>query len=104
MTGKQLEAAKDAQRKAGATWEEGAELRCIAMMHSILIYDYKPEQENMPFPSDNRYLKDYVKEVGMERAKQLWEEQVADYRKAKVGYAGTDSEGCSYNYCKWADD
>lgn len=104
MTGKQLEAAKEAQRKAGASWEECAELRCIGMMHSILIYHYRPEQENMPFPFDNIYLKDYIKEVGMERAKQLWEEQVADYRKAKVGYAGHDNEGVEYNYCKWADD
>ncbi len=104
MTGKQLEAAIEAQRNAGASWEDGAELRCIGMMHSILIYDYSPEQENFSFPSYNRYLKDYIQEVGLERAKQLWEEQVSDYRKAKVGYAGTDFEGCSYNYCKWADD
>lgn len=104
MTRKQLEAAKEAQRIAGTPWEDGVELRCIAMMHSILIYDYIPEQVSMPFPSDNRYLKDYVKELGIERVRQLWEEQVADYRKAEVGFAGYDSEGCWYNYCKWADD
>lgn len=103
MTGQQLQRAKEAQRRAGASWEEGAELRCIDMMHSILIYNYVPEQEEMPYPESNYYLKDYAEEIGIERAKQLWEEQVADYRNAEVGFAGTDFEGCSYNYCKWAD-
>lgn len=105
MTHKELENAKEAQRKAGASWKEGAELRCIDMMHSILIYDYVPEQEEMPYPESNYFLKDYAKEIGMERAKQLWEEQVADFRKAKVSRdVWTDSEGCTYNSCKWADE
>lgn len=105
MTGQQLELAKEEQRKAGASWEDGAELRCIGMMHSILVYDYFPEQENFPFPANNRYLQDYIDEIGMERAEQLWQEQVADFRKAKVGRnVWTDSEGCSYNTCRWADD
>lgn len=104
MTRKQLEAAKDEQRKAGASWGDGAELRCIEMMHSILIYEHRPEQETFPFPHDNYYLQDHILELGIERATQLWEEQVADYRNAQVGYAGTDGEGCGYNYCKWADD
>ena len=63
MTGQQLELAKEAQRKAGASWEDGAELRCIGMMHSILIYDYYPEQGDFPFPANNYYLKDYFEEV-----------------------------------------
>ena len=104
MTHKELENAKKAQRKAGASWEEGEELRCIDMMHSILIYNYLPKQAEFPFPSDNYYLKDYIKTLGMKRASELWSEQVADYKKATVGYVGCDSEGCSYNYCKWADE
>lgn len=105
MTGQQFELAKEEQRKAGASWEDGAELRCIDMMHSILIYNYFPEQENFPFPANNRYLKDYIDEIGMERTEQLWQEQVADFRKAKVSRdVWTDSDGCTYNSCLWADD
>lgn len=105
MTGKQLELAKEAQLKAGASWEDGAELRCISMMHSILIYDYNPKQEKFPFPTDNLYLKNYIDEIGMARVEQLWQEQVADFRKAKVSRdVWTDSEGCSYNSCRWADE
>lgn len=63
-----------------------------------------PEQDNFPFPIRNKYLKSYVDEIGIQRARELWDEQVADYRKAKVGFAGYDSENVSYNYCHWADD
>ena len=104
MTGKQLEAAKEAQRIAGTPWEDGVELMCIEAMHSILIYDYTPEQVSMPFPSDHRYLKDYIKELGIERARQLWEGQVADYRKAEVGFAVYDIDGEAINWCKWVDE
>ncbi len=52
----------------------------------------------------NRYLQEYIKQLGIERVFQLWGEQTEDYRNAEVGFAGYDVDGCSYNYCKWADD
>ncbi len=104
MTHKQLVAAKEKWQEAKGSAHEGAELHCIEMMHSILIYDYFPEEIKFTFPEDNYYLQDYIKELGIERVKELWAEQVEDFRHAKVGYAGTDPDGCQYNYCKWADD
>lgn len=104
MTGKQLEAAEEAQRIAGASWEDGEELRCIGMIHSILIYNYHPKQERFLFPIDNEYLQNYIKHLGVERVSELWMQEVADYRHAEVGFAGCDADGVAYNYCKWADD
>lgn len=104
MTQKQLEAAKKAYREAGASFEDCIELRCIDMMHSILVYNYHPSDEEFPFPYNNRFLSQYIQKLGIDRAIQLWEEQIPDYRKAEVGFDGYDWEGCSYNYCKWADD
>lgn len=104
MTRKQLEAAKKALRDAKASWDAGEELRCIEMIHSILIYNHIPEAEAFPFPRDNYYLQDYIEHLGEKRVAELWEEQVADYKQAQVGFSGYDSEGVSYNYCKWADE
>lgn len=105
MTNKELKRAWNAHYNSETLCENNAkELRCVEMIHSILIYHYEPNQELFPFPADNIYLRDYIKCLGIERVSQLWEEQVADYRNAEVGFAGCDFEGCSYNYCKWADD
>ena len=104
MTQKQLKTAEAALRKAGASFEDYTELLCIDMMHSILVYDYRPSNEEFPFPYNNRFLSEYIQKLGIDRTIQLWEEQIPDYRKAEVGFGGYDGEGCSYNYCKWADD
>ena len=89
------------------------ELSCRGMINSILIYG------DPLFERDGRintYLRDYAEKradgrfsnwlyLGMERVKQLIEEQKADFAKAKVSigvYA--DEEGCTYNSCKWADE
>lgn len=104
MTGKQLEAARIARIGRKQWTKEDDEIGCIGMIHSILIYNFRPESENFPFPANNYYLSDYIKQFGAEKVEELWNEQVKDYQQAKVGYAGTDSEGCQYNYCRWADD
>lgn len=102
MTGKQLEEAKS---KTPYGTKEYTELTCISMMHSILVYNYSPKQENFTFPINNQYLQKYIKTLGIEQVSQLWAEQVADFRKAKVSRdVYTDNEGCSYNSCRWADE
>lgn len=102
MTSKQLEKAKS---KTPYGTKEYTELSCISMMHSILVYNYYPEQGKITFPIDNQYLQKYIKTLGVERVSQLWSEQVTDFRKAKVSHnVYTDSEGCSYNSCRWADE
>lgn len=103
MTGKQLEAAKDKHRLSGGSAYERKELNCITMMHSILIYDFHPDDEEFPFPEDNYYLQDYIKDLGKDRVKELWSEQIKDYRQAEVGPAGSYDD-CDYNYCRWADE
>lgn len=105
MTNKELRTAWNVySNTATPRKNEEDELHCIQMIHSILIYHYRPDQERFPFPADNRYLQEYIKQLGVERVSQLWGEQAEDYRNAEVGFAGYDVDGCSYNYCKWADD
>ena len=104
MTGKQLAAAEEEWRRTGGTAIAGIELSCIQVIHAILIYQYRPDSEEFPFPKTNHSLYDYFKKLGMERVKTLWEEQIKDFRHAKVGHAGFDPDGCQFNYCQWADE
>ena len=104
MTRKQLEAAKDKLRLSDGSALERSELNCIAMMHSILVYDFHPDDKEFPFPKDNYYLQDYIKDLGIERVNELWDDQVKDFRQAETGPAGSDPDGCQYNYCRWADE
>lgn len=54
---------------------------------------------------DKSYAAPYIRKLGRERVEQLVNEQIADFKKAKVLYdVYTDSEGCSYNTIVWADD
>ncbi len=85
------------------------ELQIREMINSILIYGGDPTEGTW---KHDEYLKPYYEGtdwrnkgfVTRERVNELIEEQKADFAKAEVGYAGCDSEGCSYNYCKWADE
>ncbi len=105
MTHKQLVAAKERWQESNGSAFEGVELHCIEMMHSILIYQHRPNAEEFPFPKDDYYLQDYLKEIGVERAQILWNEQVKDYKQARVGkHPVRDTDGCEFNYCLWADD
>lgn len=84
--------------------KELAELSCREMINSILIYNGVLLISQQRGYSYEQYLKPREEEIGKERMIELINEQIKDFEKAEVGYAGTDSEGCSYNYCKWADD
>lgn len=64
MTGKQLE---EARSKTPYGTKEYTELTCISMMHSILVYNYSPKQENFTFPINNQYLQKYIKTLGIEQ-------------------------------------
>ena len=125
MTGKQIEAAKNAlhQKYYGDNcifadnlkqpWTEAdelldEELSCREMINSILIYGGNCSEDSYQYKT---YLTSYVEGnpwhkgiITKERLAQLIEEQKADFAKAEVGFAGCDSEGCSYNYCRWADE
>lgn len=125
MTEKQIEAAKDALHKKyygdGCMFIDNLkqpwtkedkileeELSCRNMINSILIYGGTCAKDSYQY---KQYLKPYIKGdqwhkvlLSEERVDELIAEQKADFAKAEVGFAGYDSEGCSYNYCKWADE
>lgn len=105
MTRKQIETIKSTLPRFEKMTEEQIqtcrELYCRGMINSILIYGGKPRKENGEY---NKYLKSYVNELGKDKVDELIGEQEEDFSKAIVGYAGTDNEGVSYNYCRWADE
>ena len=84
------------------------ELSCREMINSILIYGGGCNEGDSSY---EEYLKPYTRKetfhdglISEQRLKELIAEQKEDFAKAKVGFAGYDSEGVSYNYCKWADE
>lgn len=75
------------------------ELWCREMINSILVYHGKFNIMN------DEYLKKYIKELGLERVKELVDEQVEDFEKAIVlKNTSVDCEGVSYNSIIWADE
>jgi hypothetical protein len=80
------------------------ELSCRRMINSLLIYGWSTEKGGYAY---NTYLKSYI-EGGLiteRRLAELIAEQKKDFENAVVTHdAYTDSEGCSYNGCRWADE
>lgn len=75
------------------------ELWCRKMINSILIYNGKSNIMN------DKYLKDYIWELGYNRVKELVDEQVEDFEKAIVlKNVHRDFEGVTYNSIIWADE
>lgn len=125
MTGKQIEKAKEELNakyygdlcrvpenlkqqwtKEDKVLEE--ELDCREMINSILIYGGTCAKDSYQY---ERYLKPFIKGdlwhkvlLSEERVDELIAEQKADIAKAEIGFAGYDSEGGGYNYCRWADE
>ena len=125
MTAKQIEAARDLLHmryygdesrltqnlkqpwtKEDEVFEE--ELSCREMINSILIYGGNCDEDGYQY---KQYLLPYTKKgtwhdglISKERLAELISEQKADIAKAEIGFAGYDSEGVSYNYCKFADE
>lgn len=126
MTQKQIEAAKDALHKKYygnkcvyfenliQPWTKEdevlkEELNCRSMINSMLIYGDSTDKESYGY---NKYLKPYTEKgnwhdglFNEKRLAELIAEQKADFAKAIVRQSVyTDSEGCTYNSCKWEDD
>ncbi len=73
------------------------ELDCREMINSCLCYGYDF--------IESHYSKAYIKDLGIDRVKQLYNEQKADFDKAVVLHnVGEDGEGNSYNSIKWEDE
>ena len=85
------------------------ELSCRGMINSILIYGNSTDEGSYSY---DRYLKPYTIKgtwhdglIPKKRLNKLIAEQKADFAKAVVRTnVYTDSEGCSYNSCRWADE
>jgi hypothetical protein len=86
------------------------ELSCRDMINSCLIYGSDPFRKINKWwyghgYCERSYMSDYEDELGEERVKQLYEEQLADIKKARINYnVHTDNEGLSYNSITWADE
>ena len=73
------------------------ELSCRNMINSCLIYGERF--------LESIYKNDYIKELWETRVKELYDEQLDDFKKATVYHnVYEDWEGCTYNSIKRADD
>lgn len=77
------------------------ELDCIEMIDSCLIYGSDPFHKKY---DGSTYMDRYVKDLGLERVKELVEIQRKEIAQAEIGFAGYDNEGVGYNYCKYRDE
>lgn len=104
MTGKQIE---EARKNEG--YIPYGELSCREMINSCLIY-HNIEGGRYAFYRElnwcnETYASPYIKRLGKKRVDELFEEQVEDFKKAKVYVnVGCDSEGVWYNSIRWADE
>jgi hypothetical protein len=86
------------------------ELSCREMINSSLIYGDDPFRKIDKWwyghgYCERSYMSDYEDKLGVERVRQLYEEQKFDISQAKVHHnVHTDSEGLSYNSITWADE
>ena len=81
------------------------ELDCRDMINSCLIYGQGYDFYNTRTGNFGQYAMRYIKYLGVETVKRLWDEQCADFAKAIVRRnVYQDSEGCTYNSCIWADE
>lgn len=118
MTQKEIDRAKATlpRRFGYKTWTEEQkrldnELSCRDMINSCLTYHGEKfgwiafwEEEEWRW-GDKSYAAPYVRALGRERVEALFDEQLADFRKATVHYTVfTDDEGLTYNSVQWADD
>lgn len=109
MTGKQIEAAKQSlpcfNNRTAQDKRIDDELSCREMINSCLIYGNPTAFYNESTGEFREYAQRYVNVLGEETVKRLWNEQLADFAKATVVFGVyTDSEGCCYNNCIWADE
>ena len=86
---------------------EGDEKRCIGMLNSMIAYDWDRKETAKEFldriegTHTYEYIKEYVEEFGIDKVAELMQRQIDDIDR--IAYAGTDSEGVSYNSIIWKD-
>ena len=111
MTEKELKLSKKFCYKTKERIEE--EISCRHMIMSCLIYGGDELFYDKKTGTLGKYAKDFwVKNpkryhganFTKEELIKMYEEQCAEFEKGIVGPAGYDSEGCSYNYFKYADE
>ena len=116
MTQKEIDAARATLPSVSDVpwkdWTEGQrcldhELSCREMINSCLAYgrikDFWEECEWRC--GDKSYAAPHIRNLGINRVRELVAEQEADFSKATV-YRNvfTDSEGVTYNSVKWGDE
>lgn len=116
MTRKEMEAARATlPRLCFVPWKDWTEdqkrlyheLDCRSMVNSCLTYGGIEGfwAVHGMRRGDKSYAASHIRELGLDRVKEIVAEQEADFAKAKVfRNAFTDSEGCTYNSVQWADD
>ena len=86
---------------------EGDEKSCIGMLNSMIAYDWDRKETAREFldriegTHTYEYIKRYVEEFGIDKVAELMQRQIDDIDR--IVYAGTDSEGVSYNSIIWKD-
>ena len=112
MTDKQIRSARSSIKHSffEQTAEErrlSDELSCRESINSCLAYGsiddfWRKDKTGWRTTSLAEYA---IKNLGLERVKEIIEEQLADFAKAKVLYGtGQDAEGGVYNAILWEDD
>ncbi len=82
--------------------DENVELSTISMIQSICAYaNGVPTVDEV---MENRYMKDYIGQLGKEKVRAIVERELEHFSRAKVKYAHTDSEGVSYNTIEYPED
>ena len=119
MTSKQIEKRKDEiyfrVYKGGARigkWNEFTdeekreleELSCREMIISCMIYTTSNFYDKNTDTFSGKYAVEYIKSLGEETVRQLWNEQKETMAKAKIHYgAYIDSEGGVYASVTWGE-
>lgn len=82
--------------------KEDSEISCISMLHSILTYGGSRDVEELV---KDRYLQDYIAELGIDKVKELAAQEIEEYNNAEIlKDVHTDSEGVTYNSTRFRDD
>ena len=107
MTKKEIEKVKASLPKWDEQNEEekklDRELDCREMINSILIYGYLNSTIDGIY--EDKYLRNYKKDISEDRIKELIKEQQDDLKKSKIFTdVYTDGEGVTYNSVSWYDE
>lgn len=99
MTRKEIERAKASLPKLGTRYSAeqkrlSEEISCREMINSILCYHGEKEIER------NRYMTKHILNLGIRRVREIIDEQISDFKKAKVIFNVVPG----YNSIIWEDE